>query len=59
MVADHQRSPKRRPRSSYVPFARSTVMALWQLDAFEYRLTDMRVVTIYQERLQTSLGAFI
>lgn len=41
-------SPKRRPRSSYVPFARSTVMALWQLDAFEYRLTDMRVVTIYQ-----------
>lgn len=23
-------------------------MALWQLDAFEYRLTDMTVVTIYQ-----------
>lgn len=41
-------SPKKRPRSSYVPFARSTVMALWQLDALEYRLTDLRVVTIYQ-----------
>lgn len=41
-------SPKKRPRSSYVPFARSTVMALWQLDAFEYRLTDMTLVTIYQ-----------
>lgn len=41
-------SPKKRPRSSYVPFVRSTVMALWQLDAFEYRLTDLTVVTIYQ-----------
>lgn len=41
-------SPRKRPRSSYIPFARSTVMALWQLDAFEYRLTDLSVVTIYQ-----------
>lgn len=41
-------APRKRPRSSYVPFARSTAMALWQLDAFEYRLTDMSVATIYQ-----------
>jgi hypothetical protein len=33
-------SPKKRPKSSYIPFARSTAMALWQLDAFEYTLTD-------------------
>lgn len=41
-------APKKRPKSSYVPFARSTAMALWQLDAFEYRLTSRRVVTVYQ-----------
>lgn len=41
-------APRKRPKSSYVPFARSTAMALWQLDAFEHRLVDGTVVTIYQ-----------
>lgn len=41
-------SPRKRPKSSYIPFARATAMALWQLDAFEYRLTDNTTVTIYQ-----------
>lgn len=41
-------SPKKRPKSSYVPFVRATAMSLWQLDAFEYRLPDLTVVTIYQ-----------
>ena len=41
-------SPRKRPRSSFLPFARSTAMALWQLDAFEYRLADAQVITIYQ-----------
>lgn len=41
-------APKKRPKSSYVPFARSTAMALWQLDAFEYRLSNGKVVTVYQ-----------
>jgi len=41
-------SPKKRPKSSYIPFVRATVMSLWQLDAFEYRLSDGQVVTVYQ-----------
>ena len=41
-------APRKRPKSSYVPFARSTAMALWQLDAFEYHLTTGEVATIYQ-----------
>lgn len=41
-------APKKRPKSSYVPFSRSTAMALWQLDAFEYSLTGGQVVTVYQ-----------
>lgn len=36
-------SPKKRPKSSYIPFA----MALWQLDAFEYTLTTGTIITIY------------
>ena len=41
-------SPKKRPKSSYIPFVRATVMSLWQLDAFEYRLAGGQVVTVYQ-----------
>lgn len=41
-------SPKKRPKSSYIPFVRATAMALWQLDAFEYDLADGQTVTIYQ-----------
>ena len=41
-------SPRKRPKSSYIPFARSTAMAMWQLDGFEYRLTNGKVATIYQ-----------
>ena len=33
-------SPMKRPKSSYVPFVRSSAMSLWQLDAFEYRLAN-------------------
>ena len=41
-------APRKRPRSSYIPFARSTAMSMWQLDAFEYELTGGQIVTIYQ-----------
>lgn len=41
-------SPRKRPKSSYIPFVRATAMALWQLDAFEYTLSTGVVVTIYQ-----------
>lgn len=41
-------SPKKRPRSSYIPFVRANPMALWQLDAFEYSLSAGTVITIYQ-----------
>ena len=41
-------SPKKRPKSSYIPFVRATVMSLWQLDAFEYRLAGGQIVTVYQ-----------
>ncbi|MFC5931643.1 transposase [Cryobacterium melibiosiphilum] len=41
-------SPRKRPKSSYIPFVRATAMSLWQLDAFEYRLADGRTVTVYQ-----------
>ncbi|WP_255770750.1 integrase core domain-containing protein [Pseudarthrobacter sulfonivorans] len=41
-------SPKKRPKSSYIPFVRATVMSLWQLDAFEYRLAGGQTVTVYQ-----------
>lgn len=33
-------APKKRPKSSHIPLVRATAMALWQLDAFEYRLAD-------------------
>ena len=33
-------APRKRPKFSYIPFARSAAMAMWQLDAFEYRLTN-------------------
>lgn len=41
-------APRKRPKSSYIPFARSSAMAMWQLDTFGYRLTNGKVVTIYQ-----------
>ncbi|RFA11651.1 IS481 family transposase [Subtercola boreus] len=41
-------SPKKRPKSSYIPFVRATVMSLWQLDAFEYELIGGQVATVYQ-----------
>lgn len=41
-------SPKKRPKSSYIPFARTTAMAMWQLDAFEYTLSEGTIITIYQ-----------
>lgn len=41
-------APKKRPKSSYIPFVRATAMALWQLDAFEYRLADGTTATVYQ-----------
>lgn len=41
-------APRKRPRSSYIPFVRATAMALWQLDAFEYRLANRETATIYQ-----------
>lgn len=47
-VGHVEASPKKRPKSSYIPFVRATVMALWQLDAFEYELADGQTVTIYQ-----------
>ncbi|GAA4828461.1 hypothetical protein GCM10023354_03310 [Garicola koreensis] len=47
-VGQVEASPKKRPKSSYIPFARSTAMSLWQLDAFEYRLISGTTATIYQ-----------
>ena len=47
-VGHVDRNPRKRPKSSYLPFARSTAMALWQLDAFEYRTGNGCVVTVYQ-----------
>ena len=41
-------APKKRPRSSYIPFVRATAMSLWQLDSFEYRLANAQTATIYQ-----------
>lgn len=43
-------APRKRPRSSYIPCARSTAMAMamWQLDASEYRLANGPPATIYQ-----------
>ena len=39
---------RKRPKSACIPFARSTAMAMWQLDGFECRLTNEQTVTIYQ-----------
>jgi len=47
-VGHVDRNPRKRPKSSYVPFARATVMALWQLDAFEYRTAKNQLITVYQ-----------
>lgn len=42
------RNPSKRSKSSYLPFPRTSAMALWQLDAFEFRAGDGKVVTVYQ-----------
>lgn len=47
-VGHVDRSPRKRPKSSYIPFARSAAMALWQLDAFEFRTGDHQIATVYQ-----------
>lgn len=47
-VGHVDRNPRKRPKSSYLPFARATAMALWQLDAFEYRIGEGKVLTVYQ-----------
>lgn len=47
-VGHVEASPKKRPKSSYIPFARSTAIALWQLDAFDYTLTTGTIITIFQ-----------
>ncbi|MGO1694084.1 MAG: integrase core domain-containing protein [Arthrobacter sp.] len=47
-VGHVERSPRKRPKSSYIPFVRATAMALWQLDAFEFRLANGPKVTVYQ-----------
>lgn len=47
-VGHVDRNPRKRPKSSYVPFARSTATALWQLDAFEYRTAKNQLITVYQ-----------
>ncbi|WP_188744562.1 hypothetical protein [Agromyces bauzanensis] len=43
-------NPRKRPRSSFIRFQRAAAMAMWQLDAFEYKLTDSErtKVTVYQ-----------
>lgn len=47
-VGHVERNPRKRPKSSYIPFVRSTAMSLWQLDAFEFRPTRNQLVTVYQ-----------
>lgn len=47
-VGHVDRNPRKHPKSSYLLFARSSAMALWQLDAFEFRSGDGKVVTVYQ-----------
>lgn len=47
-VGQVERAPRKRPKSSYIPFVRATAMSLWQLDAFEYRLAGGQTVTVYQ-----------
>ena len=39
---------RKRPKSSFVPFAHSTVMAIWQLDIFEFSTFSEQVVTNHQ-----------
>lgn len=48
VVGHVDRNPRKRPKSSYMPAAHSTAMALWQLDAFEYRSGKDKVFTVYQ-----------
>ena len=48
-------NPRKRPRSAWLRFSRSAAMEMWQLDAFEYRLSTTKCagelgtkVTVYQ-----------
>ncbi|TFC74527.1 transposase [Cryobacterium sp. TMS1-20-1] len=43
-------NPRKRPRTAWLRFARSSAMEMWQLDAFEYRLaTELAPkMTVYQ-----------
>lgn len=45
-----QRNPRKRPRKSWLRFARSHPMELWQIDGLEYRLFDQNATKamIYQ-----------
>lgn len=43
---DH--APRKRPKSSCMPFVRTTAMALWQLGGFEFRLANGHTTTFYQ-----------
>lgn len=47
-VGHVDRNPRKRPKSSYITFARSSAMALWQLDAFEFTTEDGKTRTVYQ-----------
>lgn len=40
--------PQKTPQVLIHPFVRATVMLLWQLDAFEYRLANGQVVSVCQ-----------
>ncbi|MFB0833948.1 transposase family protein [Arthrobacter halodurans] len=47
-VGQVEHSPRKRPKSSYIPVVRATAMVLWQLDAFEFRLASGQTMTVYQ-----------
>lgn len=47
-VGQVNRSLRKRPKSSCIPFAKSATVALWQLDAVEFRTGDAKVATVYQ-----------
>lgn len=40
--------PRRHPKTTYIPSVTSEATALWQLDAFNHRLTKGQKTTIYQ-----------
>src|SRR5699024_698947 len=46
-------SPKKRPKSSYIPFVRATAMSLGQLDTFQYDLSDGDNLSAARWRVRT------